>query len=246
MKELALRTTQNVVIEYPAAKPFERIVAMVLDLLILAIIAWLMIDAIVGLLDFFNVDGVGYNMLAFLPLFVLMAYHILSEYFANGQTLGKKAMGIRVVRLDGQRAGLRESLIRSILLMIDLVFSLGVLGTLLMATSRRNQRLGDMAANTVVIKSKPPKQFRLEDIAKIQSMDDYEPTYPQVISFTEKDVLTVKNILGRYKKYKNKAHQEAFSQLVEKLGEMLDLEELPRNKIKFVETIIRDYIVLTR
>ncbi len=246
MKRLALKTTQNVVIEYPAASVLERIVAGLLDLFIIGILSWFFIYLWVTVFKAFDVDRMGRIFLMLLPFVVLIAYHALSEYFANGQSVGKRILGIRVVRVDGQRAGMREAMLRSILLILDMVLSSGVLGGLLIATSRRRQRLGDMAANTVVIKSAPPKPFRLKDIVNIKTTEDYEPTYPQVINFTEKDILQVKETLRRLQKYKNDAHRKAFIKMTIRMAKLLDLNEVPRDRVGFVKTIIRDYIVLTR
>ncbi len=59
-------------------------------------------------------------------------------------------------------------------------------------------------------------------------------------------MLLIKNIIARYRSYPNQAHQEVVNQLVEKLQQELDINEIPRNKIEFLKTLIRDYIVLTR
>ena len=246
MKQLALKTTQNVVIEYPAATTFERIIAGVLDLFIVGILSWFFTSSTIKLFNRLEVDPMGQIFVWLMPLVILIAYHTLSEYFANGQSVGKKVLGIRVVRVDGQRAGMREAVLRSIVLIIDLVLSSGVIGSLLIATSRRRQRLGDMAANTVMIKSAPPKPFRLKDIVEIKSIEDYEPTYPQVINFTEKDILQVKDTLKRLERYKNDAHRKTFIKMVQRLAKLLEIKEIPRDRVAFVKTIIRDYIVLTR
>ena len=246
MKELALRTTQNVVIEYPAAKLFERIVAAVIDLLIILILSWFFIYIFVQFFETMGADSMIQRFVFMLPVLIIILYHTLSELLANGQSLGKKALGIRVVRLDGQKAGFREALLRALVLFLDLVFSMGVLGILTISTSRRKQRLGDMAANTVVIKSSPSKPFRLEDIVRIKSIDEYEPTYPQVIQFTESDILLVKETLKRYQKYKNDAHRKAFLVMVKRLANLMEIKKLPRDSVRFVKTIIQDYIVLTR
>jgi len=246
MKQLALKTTQNVVIEYPASTVFERIVAGILDLFIVSILSWFFIYMASKLFGKFNVDQMGQIFLMLMPLVIMIMYHTLSEYLANGQSVGKKVLGIRVVRVDGQRAGMREAILRSIVLILDLVLSSGVLGILMISISRRQQRLGDMAANTVVIKSSPPKPFRLKDIIKIKTTEDYEPTYPQVINFTEKDILQVKETLKRFQKYKNDAHRLAFVKMAKRMAKLMEINDIPRDKIGFVKTIIRDYIVLTR
>ncbi|HHB78276.1 MAG TPA: RDD family protein, partial [Saprospiraceae bacterium] len=143
MKQLALRTTQNVVIEYPAASIFERAIAVIIDLFIIALLSWLVMYTTVAIIEYFDVAPFAMVFVSLSPILLMILYHTFSEYWANGQTIGKKALGIRVVRVDGQKAGMREALLRSLVLLVDLVMSLGVIGGLTIATSRRQQRLGD-------------------------------------------------------------------------------------------------------
>ena len=103
-----------------------------------------------------------------------------------------------------------------------------------------------MTANTTVIRIKFNLRFRLDDILKINSLDDYEPTYPEVRALSEEDMLLIKNIISRYSRYRNKAHEEALQQLLRKVMDILDIKEKPRDPIAFFKTLIRDYIVLTR
>ena len=120
------------------------------------------------------------------------------------------------------------------------------MAALMISSSNKNQRLGDMTANTTVIRIKFNLRFRLEDILKINTLEDYEPTYPEVRRLSEKDMLLIKTIISRYRKYRNKAHQEVIDELVQNLVQLLDIVETPRDKIAFLKTLIRDYIVLTR
>ena len=79
-------------------------------------------------------------------------YFILFEWLMRGQTPGKKALKIRVIRDDGTPATIHEVLVRNVLRLIDfLPFSYGV-GAIVMFASRLSKRLGDIAAGTIVIK----------------------------------------------------------------------------------------------
>jgi len=124
--------------------------------------------------------------------------------------------------------------------------SFGIVAALLVSTSSKSQRLGDMTANTTVIKVKFSLRFRLEDILKINTLDDYEPAYPEVKRLSEKDMLLIKTIISRYRQHRNRAHQEVVNELVQNLSQQLDIIEPPKDKIGFLKTLIRDYIVLTR
>ena len=97
-----------------------------------------------------------------------------------------------------------------------------------------------------MIRVKFSLRFRLEDILKINTIDDYEPTYPEVRRLSEKDMLLIKTIISRHRQHPNAAHKEVVNDLVKTLMQQLDIKAPPRDKIAFLKTLIRDYIVLTR
>ncbi len=76
-------------------------------------------------------------------------YFILTEMVWNGQSLGKRQLGLRVVRSGGQPINLTASLVRNLLRIVDLI---GFIGVLVMIVDRRSRRLGDLAAGTLVIR----------------------------------------------------------------------------------------------
>lgn len=243
MKTIDIRTTQNVTIEYEVASVLERGVAIVLDTLII-----ILINVLIFFLGGF--EGIGGDLMFYLRLLLsfggFMLYQLVSEIFGDGQSWGKKLMGIKVVRLDGRAPGLTDYLLRAIFHFVDTIFSFGVIALLMISSSAKKQRLGDMAANTTVIKVKQNLRFRLEDILNINSIEDYEPQYPEVKALSEQDMLLIKHIISRNRLYRNKAHQEAVDDLVHQLSERLHILDKPQNKIAFLKTLIRDYIVLTR
>ena len=245
MRTIGINTTQNVVIDYQLAGLKDRFFASFIDVLVWFIATWffgIFFEVILDLDEGFS----GLMFTVFLPLVFFLLYHLVSEVMWEGQSLGKKAIGIKVVRLDGQEARLSDYLLRSVFLMVDMVFSIGMVGAMLISSSAKTQRLGDMTANTTVIRLSPDLNFQLSDILKINSIEDYEPQYPEVRSLAEKDMLLVKQVLNRQRIHPNGAHQEVVDQLVAKLCEILDVKLTTRDKIGFLKTLLRDYIVLTR
>ena len=83
-------------------------------------------------------------------LFIIFAYLILMEAYA-GWTVGKKAMDMKVVDEAGRKIGLRKSIIRNLLRMVDGLPALNILGMVLIALSPRGQRFGDRIAKTFVV-----------------------------------------------------------------------------------------------
>ena len=246
MKTIDIRTTQNVTIEYELATLRERILAFFIDVVIVYVtcaILFFTLDQ--GFRDtFLNIQNYGLQFVVIFSIFVF--YQLFSEIIADGQSWGKKAVGIKVVRLDGQEPGLSEYLLRSVFYIIDVLFSFGVVANLLISSSAKSQRLGDMTANTTVIRVRFNLRFRLEDILKINTIEDYEPQFPEVRKLSEQDMLLIKSIITRSRLYRNKAHQDVVSDLMVRLKEELNLDKMPQNKIEFLKTLIRDYIVLTR
>jgi uncharacterized RDD family membrane protein YckC len=91
-------------------------------------------------------------------LFVLVdfiGYFIFCDMLFNGRSLGKKAAGLRVVRVSGQPVGFWSSLLRNVLRLIDMQLAFTyMVGSVLILATNRNQRLGDLIANTLVVRER--------------------------------------------------------------------------------------------
>lgn len=245
MPNIDIRTTQNVTIEYELAPLRDRFFAFLIDFVIYLVgmlIFWRVVVAIVG--D--AITGWGGAFISMSFSVGLLFYHLGSDLFGNGQSLGKRALNIRVVRLDGLEPGLGEYLLRSILLLLDFTFSLGALGGILIGSTYKHQRLGDLAANTTVVRNTGQLAFRLNDILKINTLENYEPQYPDVRQMTESDMLLIKNLLGRYQQWQNDAHASAIREATAQICQQLNIEAPKGSQVDFLKTLIRDYIVLTR
>ena len=246
MKTIDIRTTQNVTIEYELATLRERLLSFFIDFIIVYVVSLILFFTMASGFTEAFLALENYGLMAIVIYSFFIFYQLFSEILADGQSWGKKAVGIKVVRLDGQEPGLSEYLQRAVFHIIDTLFSFGVVAALLVSSSNKSQRLGDMTANTTVIRVRFSLRFRLEDILRINSLEDYEPAYPEVRKLSEKDMLLIKSIITRYRLYRNQAHREVVNRLVERLKDELSLDEIPGNKIDFLKTLIRDYIVLTR
>jgi uncharacterized RDD family membrane protein YckC len=90
-------------------------------------------------------------------LFVLldfMGYFVIAEMLFHGRSPGKRLAGLRVVLVGGQPVGFLGSLLRNVLRIVDFLPVLNVFGSVLILSTSRNQRLGDLAAGTVVIRER--------------------------------------------------------------------------------------------
>jgi uncharacterized RDD family membrane protein YckC len=243
---IEITTTQNVTIEYELASMRERILAWLLDGVIIGFGYLLLYQLAQTIFGSFWDSGwsMFWGVMMFLVYFL---YHIFMEILNSGQSLGKMALNIRVVRLDGKDPEWSDVVMRSMLQLVDSLFCFGIIGILLIKTTPKCQRLGDMAANTTVIKiHQSGWRFRLEDILNISTLNNYEPTYPQVRNLSERDMIFVKTVLSRYNRYPNQAHEHVVEDLVTHLMPLLGVKVRPLNRLEFLKTLLKDYIVLTR
>ena len=127
----------------------KRAVAVIIDSILLGTIGFALAAMTGGETETgFHLQGAPF----FLFLLISLAYFIVMEK-TSGATLGKMAMGIKVVRLDGQPMDWGAAVIRNLLRIIDGQF-VYLVGALVVWFSKSKQRLGDMAAKTIVVSAK--------------------------------------------------------------------------------------------
>lgn len=152
---LAIRTPEGVVFTYELAGPVSRCLAWLLDLVVIAVILFL-IRKFFGIFSVVAEDLMTAATIAAYFL-VLFGYPLLLEWFGKGQTLGKKLLRLRVIDAQGLRLHFSQILVRNLLRAIDAqpgaFYLIGGVAALL---NRHGQRLGDLAANTVVIRHTAP------------------------------------------------------------------------------------------
>jgi uncharacterized RDD family membrane protein YckC len=95
----------------------------------------------------------GYLVAVFLILF---AYDIILETWNRGRTVGKLAAGLRVVRAGGEPEGFLTAAVRNFLRIVDFLPAFYVVGVISILATSRNQRLGDLAAGTLVVRERRP------------------------------------------------------------------------------------------
>jgi uncharacterized RDD family membrane protein YckC len=246
MKSIEIRTTQNVTITYTLADAKDRVLAFILDSIVkifVMFLLWMLFLILIGNEDVF--DALLYfQLIVLVPINVF--YSLVSEYFMNGQTLGKKLLKIKVIKLNGKQPEFYDYLIRWVFRIIDIGISGGAIGVIMVASTEYAQRLGDMVSNCTVVKIHGKAPISLADILKIETRTNYEPAYPQIINFRKEDIILIKNSIDRYNKFRNKAHKKALILLSQNISKKLGIEEPQQDRIKFLKTLIKDYIVLTR
>ena len=154
----------------------------------------------------------------------------------NGQSLGKRQMEIKVIKLDGSRPSLGAYILRWIIRPVD-TFMSGAIAILTILINGKGQRLGDLAAGTTVIKTKRRTTLKAQEVFK-QSNPDYELTFPQVSGLTDHDISLINEALTVFRDSANLTPLVAIEQ---KVKAHLNITQTDLTSVQFLHTIVKDY-----
>lgn len=245
MTQLSINTTQNVNINFEAASVGERILAFFLDNLVK--IAYIIVVYYI----FFYYLGINRLMesmdrwssasIQIFFYFPVMFYSLLLESFFEGQTIGKRLLKMKVVKIDGYQASFGDYLMRWVFRIIDVNFSFGIVGLVAVVTSKKSQRLGDMTAGTSVISLKNNININhtiLEEIG-----ESYVPTYPLVIKLSDNDARIIKETF--HAASRNRDYQVIYK-LRAKVEQVTGIKNQSGNDEDFLRTVLKDYNFYTQ
>jgi len=170
---------------------------------------------------------------------VLWLYYPAFEWLWRGQTPGKRFQGIRVVRTDGQPAGLAPVLVRNLVRIVD-VMMLPFLALISMVFTRRSQRLGDLAAGTMVVRERTlpaPSILASGELGRIS-----DPTL-DTTGLTERDYTVLRTFLARRASLDAVARDQLAARLAARLRAQVPQqpggEALPNERL--IEIVARSY-----
>ena len=230
-------------------------------------IAQYIYDSIEGSVDHSSED-IYYDMIAVrLALFVipLLLYHLILEITMNGQSVGKKIMSIKVVNENGGRPSISQFLIRwmvrDIWFLLILLIAYGsvesnyekgvgiftvffvmayfITDIVLVVSSRKGQRLGDILAHTILIRT--DARTSIEETVFQEVSDNYTPQFPQIMRLSDKDINAIKSILETAKR---KGDFHMASTASEKIKSHLKIDS-PMSPFDFLEVLLKDYNYLS-
>ena len=244
MSELSINTTQNVTINFTAASIGHRMLAFGIDLLIMTayiITVYLFLYYTTILERIQGWDGwsqMAVQSIIFLPV---MFYSLIFETFFEGQSIGKKLVRIKVVKIEGYQSSFGDYLIRWLFRMIDVVILSGVIAFIAVIMSKKSQRLGDMAAGTSVITLRNNVNISSTILEEINV--DYKPTYPLVIKLSDNDVRIIKENFIRAKAGRD---FDLMLKLTDKIQSVTGIKNQSGNQVDFINTVLKDYNYYTQ
>ena len=238
MAVISITTTQNIALEYDLASLGERIVATIIDLVIMGAYLFLITMVLSSSAGAFDNGEAWLYVFLFLPV---AFYSLLSEQFFNGQTVGKRVMGIKVISLNGNQASFGQYLTRWLFRLVDMWLFGFVLATIMVAVTERHQRIGDLIAGTVLVKTKPRTALQQTLYTPVADTN-YTANYPEVINLRDSDMQLVKEVLINVQKTGNTM---LALQMMRKIEAVLNIQSKHAEPVNFLYAILSDYNHLT-
>lgn len=234
MSESNILTGQFVQIDQTPASAGERILARSIDIILLIVY----ILATVTFLESVNrsISSTANTLLLLVLYLPAFCYSLLCEVFNQGQSVGKRILGIRVVKIDGSTPTIGSYLLRWLLFLVDVPLTSG-LGLLVILLTKNKQRIGDLAAGTMVIKEQNYKKIQVSLDEFNYLREDYHPTYVQAADLSLEQI----NVVAKALDSKNSNRESHITLLASKLRNMLGISTPIKNDEHFLQTIVRDY-----
>lgn len=259
MPRIRINTIFNVALDFETAEIPRRVLAYLVDFTLMVLyyvsMKYFLYSSVEGDYDItIRQSYVGIDLLIIsLPL---LLYFPVSETLMHGQTIGKRLLDIRVISLDGGEPTVSQYLVRwmfrvfewpfffgytifsgkSLIAYILLTFLLGFLVLLIITISPKNQRLGDLAAHTVIVYAS--QAYSVEDTLFIEvDRENYQVEFSEVLRLSDRDINTIHHVLHRYFK---DGKQEVCHKLAERIKSVLQIES-NKEDIEFLKKLMLDY-----
>ncbi len=243
---LNIDTPENVVFGYEVVGIGSRFLAALIDTTIIALLLLganvILIYVLVGGLDNLSIgNSFVVALLSLISFAFFWGYYIYFEMRWNGSSPGKRQVGIRVIRADGTPITLAESIIRNLVRLVDFLPGAYGLGLVTMFIDSKARRLGDLAANTLVVREQTA--VSLESLnntaAKTSPVASRAPGGAEreaakwpVDKLTEADIQLAESLLQRYNDLPN-----GFTLANQILTRLVERMELPANPVRPSEAI---------
>ena len=257
MTIITISTPFNIDLEFRIAAFFKRLLAWAIDIVIICLYYYIMLRFIYPLLG--KGEEISTAAELFMIILPVLFYQLAFELLMNGQTIGKKLTGIKVIDKEGREPTWGQYITRWILsignLFVYIVPYLIMQNVALMlffmilylpdfffiVISAKSQRIGDLAAGTVVIDNNYRSDISETIYLHIED-EHYKPMYPEVMRLTDRDINGIRNLLNS--RNTNKDTENYMTDIALKIKSVLGIQSdlYPSD---FLQQLLRDYNYLT-
>ncbi|HEX6426752.1 MAG TPA: RDD family protein [Niastella sp.] len=243
-----LDTGFNIEVEFALSPFHRRFFAWLIDVTIQGTYLWLGTKILNGLVGY-SWDNDMWPVVLFVLPFIF--YHLVSEIIMNGQSVGKMAMQIKVMTLQGGQPSLSQYLIRWLFRIVDFPIFLFLqmasgynnwwmilfvfAGLICTIATQKSQRIGDLVAGTILIDLKNRTSWQDTVFTEVEST--YQAKYPQVMQLSDRDINTLKNIIETVKKRND--HDLALK-IAHRIQSKLKIHP-DQDSLEFLQTLLKDY-----
>jgi uncharacterized RDD family membrane protein YckC len=240
MQTIKITTSQNIDIDYPLADLGTRIVARLIDYGVfmgLYIVVFIILGVFVGMNNNYNSSGFNIGIFVIIGVWGILYifYDLVCEIFMNGQSIGKRAMKIKVISLNGIRPTVGQYLLRWFFRIIDFGITLGSGALICDIVTYKKQRIGDVVAGTTVISLKD----NITEFVFGEPPAGYEPMYNQVALLTDHDVVLIHDVIRNFNHTRNSG---LVYKLAIQLKNYLNISYTSEiNEYQFLEIVLNDY-----
>ena len=177
---LRVRTPEGIVFSFQLATPVTRCLASTVDFACVAALTT-MLGVFSALLGIFSVD-ISRALSILIYFVVSIGYGMFTEWYWRGQTVGKRLLHLRVLDEQGMRLEFSQIAIRNLLRCVDMLPLFYAVGGIVCGLTKKSQRLGDLAAGTIVVRNPPLQEPDLDQLApdKWNSLRDYPHLYARL------------------------------------------------------------------
>jgi uncharacterized RDD family membrane protein YckC len=244
--EVRIETPEQIDFDFEVAGPGSRSAAQVLDWivkifwLLLGALATYLIQAAIGMESRFA-SYIVLGVMLFLGFIFFVGYDIYYEAFREGQTPGKKYIGIRVIREGGGPIDVRAATIRNMINLADFLPVGYLLGGVICLLNSRSQRLGDMAAGTLVIREQEAVKVALEPLQLAVGKSDHRFEREQLQRLTPQDRHVLESYFQRLDSLENAAKLRLTERLYHIFGEKTQLS--PEQLSETDEGLMLDFLI---
>ncbi|MDO6736862.1 RDD family protein [Wenyingzhuangia sp. 2_MG-2023] len=242
MAEIQITTTQNVNLDFKSAELNHRIFAWFIDSMIKSAYIGILMYLLLGILNlgkyFESLDTWSIMAVVIVLGIPVIFYTLTLETLLGGQTVGKKLMKLKVLKIDGYQTSFIDFFIRWVMRIVDVNMFSGFVALISIGSSSKGQRLGGLASGTAVVSLRNKVDIS-HTILEENLENNYQPTYTSVVKLSDNDVRIIKE---NYLKAKRKNDEELLLKLKNKVVVVIGQEPVEEHSmVQFLDVIIKDY-----
>ena len=249
MALVKMDTGFNIEVDFAISPFHKRLFAWMIDLMV----CWFIVkvSALLTGIDSMFIWVSPWSLQGAIISLLVLFYHLISEIAFNGKSLGKMALNIKVVTAEGGQPSLGQYLLRWSFRLLDFpliilvmlaqreipwwCFPLLFLGLICVIATKMSQRIGDLAAGTIVIDLKNDTSWQDTVFTEVEA--SYQPKYPKVMQLSDRDINTLKSIIENVKK---KNDYDLSMRIADRIKSKLKMES-DQDSLDFLETLLKDY-----